>query len=58
VSVQTLVNEIGHRLGCGAHLTHWRREAVGGFSVDNAWTLDVVLPVARKLKAARRKQRD
>ncbi len=45
---QSLAHEVGQRLGCGAHVTHVRREALGGFSVDNAWSLDVMLPVARK----------
>ncbi len=54
--VQSLVNELGQRLGCGAHVVSMRREAIGGFSVENAWTLEVLLPVARMVKKARKKE--
>lgn len=47
-SVRTLIHDLGAALGCGAHLTSLRREAVGGFSAERAWPLDVVLPVARR----------
>jgi hypothetical protein len=47
-SVRVLAHDLGRALGCGAHLLSLRREAIGGFSVDTAWALDVVLPLARK----------
>ncbi|MEA2476600.1 MAG: tRNA pseudouridine55 synthase [Actinomycetota bacterium] len=40
--IRTLVNDIGARLGCGAHLTHLRRTASGGFTLEDAIALDDV----------------
>jgi len=37
--VRTLAEDIGERLGCGAHLTALRREATGGFDLTGALTL-------------------
>ncbi len=37
--VRTLAEDIGERLGCGAHLTALRRENTGGFSLDRTLTL-------------------
>lgn len=37
--VRTLAEDIGERLGCGAHLTALRREATGGFGLAGALTL-------------------
>lgn len=34
--VRVLVAEVGHALGCGAHLTRLRRNAIGPFDVANA----------------------
>jgi tRNA pseudouridine55 synthase len=47
-SVRVLVHDLGKALGCGAHLVSLRLEGLGGFSVDTAWSLDVLLPLARK----------
>jgi len=47
--VRTLGEDIGHALGCGAHLTALRRTAIGRFSVDDAVSLDTV--EARGLEA-------
>ncbi|MFL6214976.1 MAG: tRNA pseudouridine(55) synthase TruB [Blastocatellia bacterium] len=41
--VRTLANDIGARLGTGAHLSALRRTAVGGFRVEDALPLDEVL---------------
>jgi tRNA pseudouridine55 synthase len=38
--VRTLAADIGETLGCGAHLAGLRRVAAGGFSVQDAVTLD------------------
>jgi tRNA pseudouridine55 synthase len=38
--VRTLCDEIGTRIGCGAHLTSLRRIRAGRFSLDQAWSLD------------------
>lgn len=46
--VRTLAHDLGAALGCGAHLAALRREALGGFSVERAWTLDVLIPMAKK----------
>lgn len=38
--IRALVNDIGERLGCGAHLTALRRLKSGEFSIDECLTLD------------------
>ncbi|MCK9507389.1 MAG: tRNA pseudouridine(55) synthase TruB [Pigmentiphaga sp.] len=38
--IRTLAQDIGRRLGCGAHLTALRRTSTAGFTLDQAWTLD------------------
>jgi tRNA pseudouridine55 synthase len=40
--VRTLGEDIGHALGCGAHLSALRRTAIGRFSIDDAVSLDAV----------------
>lgn len=40
--VRTLVEDIGRRLGCGAHLAELRRVAAGGYRVEDATTLDAL----------------
>lgn len=47
-SMRVMAHDLGAALGCGAHLVELRREGVGGFSVERAWTLDVFLPLARR----------
>lgn len=47
-SMRVLVHDLGRVLGCGAHVTAVRREGIGGFSVETAWSLDTLLPLARK----------
>jgi len=49
--VRALARDIGLALGCYAHVSSLRREALGGFCVDDAWPLNVLLPTARKFKA-------
>ena len=41
--VRTLCDDIGEKLGCGAHLATLRRTETGGCSVANAFTLDTIL---------------
>ena len=38
--VRSLAHDLGQALGCGAHLSALRRSAVGGFTVENALTLE------------------
>lgn len=40
--IRALARDIGHQLGCGAHLAALRRTASGGFDVSQACTLDAV----------------
>lgn len=47
-SMRVLANDLGKALGCGAHLASLRREGIGGFNVETAWALDVLLPLAKK----------
>jgi tRNA pseudouridine55 synthase len=49
--IRTLAEDIGHALGCGAHLTALRRTRVGRLTIDNAVTLvalEAVPPAARR----------
>ena len=41
--VRSLVNDLGARVGCGAHLTSLRRERVGEFDASNAVSIDDVI---------------
>lgn len=38
--VRTLANDLGERLGCGAHLVELRRTRIGSFAEHEAWRLD------------------
>lgn len=38
--IRTLAEDLGRDLGCGAHVMHLRRLAVGGFEVDQATSLE------------------
>jgi tRNA pseudouridine55 synthase len=51
--IRTLAQDIGEALGCGAHLTALTRLASGGFSLENAHTLDALaaLPDTRRAGA-------
>jgi tRNA pseudouridine55 synthase len=40
--VRTLAQDIGAKLGCGAHLVALRRTGVGGFSLDEAVTFEAL----------------
>ena len=40
--IRTLAEDIGHELGCGAHLTALRRVAVGSLAIDDAVSLDQI----------------
>lgn len=42
--VRSLVRDIGHQLGCGAHLTALRRTRSGRFCLDDAIALDALDP--------------
>lgn len=45
--VRTLAQDIGRRLGCGAHLTALRRTRVGPFDIADAVTLDTLQAMER-----------
>ena len=40
--IRSLAHDFGEALGVGGHLTALRREAIGPFGVDEAWTLDAL----------------
>lgn len=40
--IRTLAEDIGSRLGCGAHLTALRRTEIGPFAIESAVALDAV----------------
>jgi len=41
--IRSLANDLGEKLGCGAHLTALRRTASGRFDVAEALKLDAIL---------------
>lgn len=45
--IRALARDIGHALGCGAHLVALRRTRVGDFSLDGAHTLDSLFEAAQ-----------
>lgn len=45
--VRSLAHDLGQALGVGAHLTALRREAIGPFRVDEAYTLDALVAATR-----------
>ena len=45
--IRSLAHDLGAALGVGGHLTALRREAIGPFSVDEAWALDALVDAAR-----------
>lgn len=50
--IRTLAEDIGIRLGCGAHLTALRRTAVGALRIDDAVTLDQLNALAEEDRCA------
>jgi tRNA pseudouridine55 synthase len=48
--IRSLANDMGQRLGCGAHLSEICRIAVGEFTLDQAVTLDEVVQAHREGK--------
>ena len=38
--VRVLADDLGNKLGCGGYLSSLRREKIGEFSVDNAYTIN------------------
>lgn len=38
--IRTLAEDIGEKLGCGAHVTSLRRTKVGDLNLESAWTLE------------------
>lgn len=50
--IRTLAQDIGERLACGAHLTGLRRTSTGGFSLDDACTLEQIEALPREERDA------
>jgi tRNA pseudouridine55 synthase len=44
--VRSVAHDLGHKLGCGAHLASLRRTESGKFDVAEAWPLDQVLQLS------------
>ena len=49
--VRSVAHELGQELGCGAHLSRLRRTRAGGYSIDDAKTLEALETVAGNAKA-------
>jgi tRNA pseudouridine55 synthase len=41
--VRTIINDVGERIGCGAHMTNLTRTRVGSMSMENATKLDAIV---------------
>jgi tRNA pseudouridine55 synthase len=50
--VRTLADDIGQRLGVGAYLTALERSRIGGFTLDEAYTIDDLMEYRRSLQSA------
>lgn len=50
--IRTLAEDIGERLGCGAHLVALRRTAIGPLRIENALTLDALEAAEEAQRAA------
>jgi tRNA pseudouridine55 synthase len=49
--VRSVAHELGQSLGCGAHLSKLRRTQAGGYSIEQAITLEALEAVAGNAKA-------
>jgi tRNA pseudouridine55 synthase len=45
--IRALAEALGEALGCGAHMCGLRREAVGRWPVEDAWSLDAIEEIKR-----------
>jgi hypothetical protein len=55
--IRSMAHDFGRALGTCSHLLALRREAVGPFSVQDAWTLDVLLPLLKRYRDSSSKRR-
>ncbi len=46
--IRSLAHEFGQALGVGAHIAQLRRTRIGGFSADDAWTVDALRTTIRE----------
>jgi tRNA pseudouridine55 synthase len=49
--IRSVAHDLGRMLGTCSHLVTLRRERIGAFSVEDAWTLDVVLPLLKRYRS-------
>lgn len=56
--VRSLAHDLGQALGCGAYLETLRREAIGEYRVENAWTLEQLSAAAELLRPAQTEAAD
>ena len=50
--IRSIAHDLGHVLGCGGVLSGLRRTAVGAMRVENAWSLDALIALARESRLA------
>jgi tRNA pseudouridine55 synthase len=46
--IRSIANDLGRKLGCGAHLVGLRRTESGGFGIDQAWSPDQLAVLERE----------
>lgn len=54
--IRSIARDMGNLLGCGAYLSTLQRTACGGFTLDNTFNFNELLPVNAPAKELRRKR--
>ncbi|GAX76632.1 hypothetical protein CEUSTIGMA_g4078.t1 [Chlamydomonas eustigma] len=49
--IRSVAHDLGRMLGTCSHLISLRRENIGAFSVEDAWTLDVLMPLLKRYRS-------
>jgi len=55
--MRSIAHEFGRVLGSASHLSSLRREAIGEFSVQDAWVMELLMPLLTKYRRSSRQHR-